>query len=95
MWLCYNEMIYTTYLILRQTWGFEGPGYNINLSVEIKMFNLSTHSRVVSAWMKSEKSNCIFWVDVGSLKGGGLVGMKLASSLPNKHKHGHFESNNQ
>lgn len=57
------------------------------------MFNLSTHGRVVSAWMKSEKSNCRFLV--GGLRGKALVGMKLASSLSNYLKHGHLKSDNQ
>lgn len=55
----------------------------IHLSEEViseeVMLYLSTHSRIVSAQMKSVKSNYRFWVNVGGLRGGGLVGMKLAS----------------
>lgn len=37
----------------------------INLSEEVTMLNLRTYSRVVSAWIKSEKSNGGFWDGVG------------------------------
>lgn len=51
--------------IIKKNMGSTKSLVTINLSEEVTMLNLSTHSRVVSAWMKSEKSNCRFWVGVG------------------------------